>query len=305
MTRPRVGTLLLPLLCSVAVLVGAPSGASAALRGAGGPCAGLVGTVSKVLIVVMENETDQEVIGAPSAPYQTELARSCALATQYRAIAHPSLPNYLAMTGGSTFGVTTDTDAIDLPVSGESVFEQMDRAGKAWVAYAESMPSPCDQVSSGEYAARHNPAVYYTAIRTVCERVDVPMGALSGGAAARAIAAGTLPGLTFVAPNVCDDAHSCPESTGDAWLSRFLPEVFAGPQFRSGELAVLITYDEGVGTDQLVPFIAAAREIRAGSRISQPFNHYSLLATVEQILGLPRLGAASRATSMSRALGLR
>ena len=92
-------------------------------------------------MIVMENHEYAEVIGSSSAPYENALARRYALATQMYAITHPSLPNYLALTGGSTFGI--DDDCTDCAVSATSIVDQLERAGISWTAYMEGLPGPC------------------------------------------------------------------------------------------------------------------------------------------------------------------
>jgi phosphatidylinositol-3-phosphatase len=61
-----------------------------------------------IFVVIMENHSFAQIIGSADAPYINSLAASYGLAADYSSVAHPSLPNYLALTGGSTFGVATD-----------------------------------------------------------------------------------------------------------------------------------------------------------------------------------------------------
>ena len=255
-----------------------------------------------VIWVLMENESLSSIIGTPGSPYATQLARRCGLATDYSAITHPSLPNYLALTGGTTFGVTDDGEPATHPIAGASIFSELGTHHLTWRSYAESMPTPCDTVTSGLYAARHNPAVYYTAIRSTCARADVPMGPLETGALHRALY-GTLASFVFVTPNVCDDAHSCPVRQGDRWLSEFFSVVLASPTYRLGHTAVFVVWDEG-NLDNVVPAIVVAPSVPAGRRSAAAFNHYSLLRTTEQLLGVPPLANAAKATSMVTAFGL-
>src|SRR5205085_7461637 len=119
---------------------------------------------SKVIVILIENEEYSSIIGDPTAPYINSLAAGGALATQYYAVSHPSLPNYLALTGGSTFGVTTDCAPGASCTGGTSVVEEMAAAGIGWRAYMEDMPSPCAQADAGQYAVRHDPFVYYNGI---------------------------------------------------------------------------------------------------------------------------------------------
>jgi hypothetical protein len=111
--------------------------------------------------------------------------------------------------------------------------------------------------------------------------------------------------FTFVTPNLCDDMHSCSVAAGDRWLSGRLPALLRTPQYRSGSTVVFITWDEDDGAaHQHIPTLVVSPDTRPGTRSAVPFDHYSLLATTEDLLGVPRLGAAAHATSMSRAFGL-
>jgi len=270
------------------------------------PCGTSNGNQPKITHVIwiwMENESYGSIIGSADAPYESALARECGLAENYQAITHPSLPNYLAATGGSTFGVADDGEPRVHPINSPSLFSQVAAAHETWRSYAESMPEACDLITSGEYAARHNPAVYYVPVRVNCESDDVPMGSISTGAFAVAARSGHLPNFSFVIPNICDDAHSCPVRHGDTWLASFLSTVFASPQYRQGTVVVFLTFDEG-NLDNHVPTIVAARSVPTGAVSVAMFNHYSMLRTTEQLLGLPLLGAAAHASSMTAAFGL-
>jgi hypothetical protein len=250
------------------------------------PC-GVPGPVhyNHVVWIIMEN-VGYAVVGSPSAPYFNQLTTSCGLATNYDAISHPSLPNYVAMTSGSTQGIVDDGEPSTHPLSVPSIFSQL---GTNWRTLAESMPSACDRVTSGTYAARHNPAVYYTNLTASCRRDDVPL-ALPLNLNAR---------FTVVVPNICDDMHSCPESVGDAWLRKMVPLILGSSLYTSRSLALFITFDENDGdaTNQ-VPTLVIAPSVPHGVRVGAKFTHYSLLRTTETLLHLPLMGGARSAAPM-------
>ncbi len=250
-----------------------------------------------VLWIWMENESYGAVIGAPDAPYQTALATECGLAANYSAISHPSLPNYLAATGGSTFGISDDGDPSTHPLAAPSLFSQVQAAGLQWAGYDESMPGNCVLTGQGLYAPRHNPAVYYTTLRASCLLHDVPLGTLTSGPLVEALASGDLPSFSFVTPNLCDDAHSCPVSSGDRWLAQFVPTILDSAPYKAGQLVVFVTYDEGT-TDNHVPTTVIAPTVPSSTVSHTAFSHYSLLLTTEQLLSLPPLGEAAAAASM-------
>jgi hypothetical protein len=298
-----------PVLMAVLLGMAGPfAGAAGAGAGAAASPAGPCGTapaeraVTHVVWIWMENHSRSSVIGSPAAPYQNQLARSCAQATDDSAITHPSLPNYLAATSGSTQGVRDDADPQAHPLGGPSLFSQVQDAGLTWRSYEEAMPGRCALTSRVPYAVKHNPAAYFTRQRQACQRWDV---ALEDPAAGLAHDLGSgLPAFAFVTPDLCHDAHDCPLGSGDAWLRRWVPRITNTAAYRAGHVLVVITYDEGVGADQRVPLLALAAVLTPGRRVSSPQSHYSLLGVTEEVLGLGLLGEASRAPSLRAALGL-
>src|ERR1700722_1038080 len=112
-----------------------------------------------IFVIVMENHSYGDIIGNSSAPYLNSLAANGALLTNYYAVGHQSLSNYLALTGGSTFGVTTDCSVSHCDQGGAPniAVDRVEASGRSWKAYMESMPGTCSTNDSGEYAQRHNP----------------------------------------------------------------------------------------------------------------------------------------------------
>jgi hypothetical protein len=263
-------------------------------------------TYQHVLWIWMENKSYSNVIGASgssaanAAPYiNGTLVPSCGLATNYHNVSHPSLPNYLAATSGTTHSVTTDCSPSSCPQSGSSVFSQLQSAGLTWRGYEESMPSNCDKSSSGSYAPKHNPAVYYTGLASTCSGDDIPLGTTSSGAFATALSKNTLPRFAFITPNLCNDMHDCSITTGDNWLKAWVPKIVASSAYQSGNTALFITWDEGSGgtsgescvtntSDQSchVATIVISPYTKKGTKSSTSFSHYSLLRTTEQMLGV-------------------
>ena len=249
---------------------------------------------SKVIVILMENEEYSSIIGDPSAPYINSLAAGGALATQYYAVSHPSLPNYLALTGGSTFGVTSDCTPGPSCAAGKSVVEEMAAASIGWRAYLQDMPAPCDQASSGGYAVHHDPFVYYNGVVAgSCDNV-VPGSQLPGD-----IAAGALPAFTWLTPNLCNDMHDCSVAIGDAYLAGIVPQLLGtlGP-----DGALFLVWDEGTSNTHgggQVTMVAAGSGVKKGYRSPLPYDHYSLLRTIEDGWGLPELSNSAAATPMA------
>jgi phospholipase C len=258
--------------------------------------------VSHVIWIWFENHAAGEIVGSAAAPHMTALAQSCGVASNYFAVAHPSLPNYIAATSGGTHGITDDGSPSDHPLSAVSLFEQ---AGSAR-SYDESMPSPCDRSDAYPYAAKHNPELYYTRIKKACAKNDLPLGTTAKGPFASALDAGTLPAFSFVTPNLCNDMHDCPVATGDAWLGRWIARITTSPAYRAGHTVVFITWDEDDHTaNNRVPLIVVSPWTKPGTRSTEHFTHYSLLRTSEELLGLHgHLGQAAGAPSLRTAFGL-
>jgi hypothetical protein len=253
------------------------------------------GRVSRIAVIVLENKEYNEIIGRAGAPYLNALAGQSALATRYYAITHPSLPNYLALTAGSTLGFS-GSDCGTCSVSHRNLIDQLGAAGLSWKVYVEGLPAACSSASAaGGYVRRHDPFMYY---RDVADnparcRSIVPMTTLT-----RDLAGHSLPRLSWLVPNVCHDMHSCGTYTGDRYLRAMVPRLLAG----LGPSGLLfVTFDEGetnagccgVAKGGHILTLVAGPGARAGARSTTPYDHYSLLRTIEDLLGLPRLGGAA------------
>lgn len=261
--------------------------------------------VSKLLVVVLENHNRSQALS--QMPALAAQARRYGQATQWYAVAHPSLPNYLGLTGGSTFGVRDDKNPPSHHLSGRSVFGQLTAAHHSVRAYVDSMPSACAQSNSGRYAVRHNAWAYFTAAseRTWCRRYDVPAGTTSRGALHDDVVAGRLPRYAQLIPDVCHDGHDCSLATADAWLGAWLKRIEAGPDFRSGRLAVVVTFDEDDHhASNHVAFVVAAAQLH-GKSVSRRFTHGSLAAAPSRLVGLKPLRYAGTSPDVLKAFGLR
>lgn len=310
-------SLLATVVVGALLVGGSAAGAGTMSPGpAASSAAGICGTATSpppgrfthVILIVLENHSYGDILGpsgslaAASAPFTNALAAACGTATNYHSVTHPSLPNYLALTAGSTFGVTNDCHCT-FPVGG--IFVQAALSHLSWAAYAEGMPSPCDRVhgDAGLYTQRHNPPVLYSRLST-CTTHDLPLGSTSSGPLAHALSSRHLANYVFIAPDLCHDMHSCSISSGDAWLAAWIPRIAASYAYRHRATAILITFDEGsdgnLGNGEVcaahpndeschVPFLVISRYVHAGTVVSAPLTHYSLLRLSEHLLGLPPL----------------
>jgi hypothetical protein len=255
-------------------------------------------SASHVVVVAMENADYAEVIGSADAPYANALARRYGIATRSYAIAHPSLPNYLALTSGSTHGVSSD--CTDCHFAATNIVDQLEAAHISWGAYLEDVPAPCFRgASAGGYAKKHNPFIYYDDVARSSSRCHRLTGF---GELASDLRGGRLPTFAWITPNLCDDGHDCGVAAGDRFLARTVPALLRelGPHG-----IAIVTWDEG-GSDSgccgvahggHVATILAGPDVRRGARDVQPVDHYGVLATIEQTLGLPLLGGAANPAS--------
>jgi hypothetical protein len=294
-----------PTVAPAATAVGAAAtaGTTAPSRAASpAPVRATVPAFSHIFEIVMENHEYGSVIGRPDAPYVNNLAATYGLATNYFAASHPSLPNYLALTAGSTFGVASDCTTCY--VNTTNIADQVESSGRSWKAYMEDMPTPCYMgASAGNYAMKHNPFMYYTDIRdnaARCAAHVVPFAQFGVD-----MSSGQVPNFVWITPNMCNDTHDCAVSTGDAWLGNVVPRIIGSAAFRNGGV-LFITWDEGSSNasccgdawgGHVATLVISPKSI-AGARSSIAENHYSLLRTIEDGFGLVHLGAAGWSSSV-------
>jgi hypothetical protein len=324
------------------------------------PVSGYVPPVKHVFVINIENKGYDRTWGPTSAaPYLAKTLRSKGvLLNTYYGTAHNSQPNYIAQlsgqgpnpqmqadcqiyssfVGGTTapLGQAVGTGCV-FPSSVPSLPTQLDAKGLTWKGYMQDMGTPCrhpaintvdptQKASVGDqYAARHNPFVYFSAITdsAECAQRDVDLSQLPKDLTSTS----TTPNLSYITPNLCDDGHDSPCVDGspgglasvDAWLRVWVPKILNSPAYKTdGEL--IITADEadspqsdataccgeGPGPNTPLPGIAGLGGGRIGalvlSRWTAPntwsttsYNHYSLLASLEDIFGLPYLGYAQTA----------
>ena len=238
----------------------------------------------------MENHEYGDIVDSAEAPYINHtLIPAGTLFTNYNAVSHPSLPNYLAMTSGSAGGKAGTDSIVPGEIHAENLFHQLSGSGIAWRAYEEALPSSCDHSifagsSPAYYALKHDPAMAYADVAgtSLCHQV-VPLTDLR---------ASDLPPFSFVTPDECHDMHSCAVATGDAWLGEHVP-----PLLRSGAI-VIVTFDEGstdVGGGGRVLTMEVGPGVSRGLQVGTPADHYSLLAGLERHFELARLGRARMA----------
>jgi phosphatidylinositol-3-phosphatase len=255
-----------------------------------------VPSFTHVVLVVFENKERTDILGNPGAPTFAALARRYASLSNYDAVAHPSLPNYLALFSGSTGGIRSDCTACTVHV--RSLADTLTNAGRSWKVYAEDLPSSgFTGAYSGRYAKKHNPAVYFDSVLAHPTWLRRVVSFTQLGIDLRR---GDLPAFSLVVPDLCHDMHDCSIATGDQWLRREIVPLLSSPALRGG--AIFVTFDEGTsdrGGGGNVETLVLGSLVGQGAVDRSPADHYSLLRTIEQAWNLPLLGASAHAAPIT------
>jgi phosphatidylinositol-3-phosphatase len=281
---------------------------------------------SNVYVILMENtslSTLNTAMTGGTAPNLAALGKKYATAAQYHGVAHPSLPNYVALTSGSVQGIGCDCEAqsgagtcsalncnllagtCSCQVSAMNLADQLEAANLTWRDFGEAMNTPCNVVDSGNYAVRHNPFLYYADIQGNATRCDTHVVDFAGFNPASPDV------FNYIAPNLIDDMHN-PDPTnstnipdGDMWIGPHVASILSSSAYEEGGLLVVV-WDEDddsggiTGTDDPIPIFVMSPYAKSNGYISATMaNHYSLLATFEDGLGLGRLGSAAMATPLA------
>jgi hypothetical protein len=280
---------------------------------AAGPGVPADNAIKTVFLIVMENHNWNEIEGSSNAPYiNGTLLAQYAHAEKYMNPPglHPSEPNYIWLEAGQTFGVDSDdSPSLSHHISSPAHLTRlMNAAGISWKSYQEDISGDgCPLASVNHYAPKHNPMIFFDDVTGLddknawCQQHVRPFGELSGD-----LSAGKVAAYNFITPNLCNDMHdSCSPmdndtKQGDTWLASEIPMIMASDAYKNGGL-ILITWDEGEGTDGPIGLIAIGDMVRPGFvDATTSYTHSSTLRTVEEIFGLsPLLGDAANANDLS------
>jgi len=255
-----------------------------------------------VFLFYFENEDFNSVIGnTRQAPYLNSLLPKASLLSNFFAEEHPSDGNYLALAGGSTFGVPL-TDPLEensqYTINAPNIGDLVDTAHESWKAYLQSANGPCDDTVHGYYWDDDMPMTYFRDVRdrpAYCAAHLVPLQAMQTDLASAA----TTPGFAWVSPNDCQDMEGCGIRSGDNFLKTELGAIMRSPAWRTQRSLAIITFDED-GNDYQKPAQRVATVMIGSAGVKQGYvshvryTHYSLLRTIEGALGLGTLTANDR-----------
>jgi hypothetical protein len=253
-----------------------------------------------IYLIILENREYSSIVGSSAAPYINSLTARYGQASNLYAETHPSEPNYIALTSGGLQGTNSD-GAYNLGVA--NVFDQIEASGRTWHVYAQSYPGGCYLGSSagavadgpgapGDYARKHNPAISYTSISgnpARCANITTLAGFDSAAA-----------DFEMIVPNQINDMHSSSVGAGDAFLKEFVPQITGSPAFADSVL--FITWDEGssnLNGGGHIATIVVSPKMTPRSRFDGAATHYSVLRTIELAWGMPLLGEAQKASTIS------
>ncbi|HEY6526274.1 MAG TPA: alkaline phosphatase family protein [Solirubrobacteraceae bacterium] len=252
-----------------------------------------------VFLFYFENQDVHAIVGnRREAPYYNSLLKRGSQLGDLFAEEHPSDANYLALAGGSAFGVPLD-DPLEYDsqytIHAPNIGDLVNAAHETWKAYNESAAGPCDDTVHGYYWDDDLPLLYFSDIRqrpAYCAAHVLPLESMAPDLASAA----TTPSFVWVGANDCDDMEGCGIRAGDRFLQQQLSQIMGSPAWRTQRSLAIITWDEDnydhERPAQWVPtLVLGSAGVRHGFVSPVRYTHYSLLRTIEGALGLGHLTA--------------
>lgn len=239
--------------------------ASSAVRAA---AAEPVPRVDRIVVVILENRAYAQIIRNEEAPFINELAGRGAMFVNSRAIRKPSQPNYLALFSGSTQGIKDDRKhLLDAP----TLATALAGSGKSFAGYAEKRAK-----------RKHKPWETFKGQASYGQDISQFPGQFD-----------QLPDVSFVIPDDRNNMHNGSVGTADAWLKTHLGGYL--DYCRDHRCLLILTFDEpGRGKKDTIPTIIAGSQVKAGA-YAQRIDHYSVLRTITDAMGIGPLGESAKA----------
>ncbi|NMO52784.1 acid phosphatase [Actinoplanes sp. TBRC 11911] len=258
--------------------------AGAGLTAAAAPSAQAATSVPRfdhIVLVMFENHASTQITSS-AAPYFNSLAAQGANFSQSYALTHPSEPNYVGLFSGSTQGLTSD--ACPKSYSANNIAAQLIAAKLTFKSYSESMPSNgYTGCTSGTYARKHNAAASFTNVPAASNVMYSTFPASSNYA--------SLPTVSFVDPNLCNDMHDCSVGTGDSWLKSHLDSYAQWAKTHNSLLITTFDEDNSASLNHIYTSFVGAH-VKTGT-YSEKITHYTVLRTIEASYGLSAIGGAA------------
>ena len=242
----------------------------------------------KVFIVVLENTSANDAV---KTDYLGKTVKPAgAYLNQFFAITHPSEPNYLAMVGGSTFGITDDNNHT---IDAQSIADLLEAKGKTWRAYAEGYPGTPTScflgATKGKYARKHVPFLSFKNISTNTARCA---NVVNSNQLQSDIDHGTLADYSMFVPNLDDDGHDQDVNYASKWFKTAFASRLADPNFMR-DLLLVVTFDEDdKHNGNHIYTLLYGDPVTTGAQSENHYDFYSLLRTIEDTWGLGTLGTA-------------
>lgn len=288
---------------------------------------GTVPHYDHIFVIVEENHNFNTIIGNTDAPTINQLAQTFGLASNYSGVGDPSAPNYVALIGGSTFGIADDNPYYTHTVTSSSLVDQLEGANLTWKGYFQSMPYAgymstcfpvrCNGVPDADtlYSSKHNGFPYFSHIQQSLQEQQkmVPATQLT-----QDLASGQAPNFALIVPDQCHDMHGAPPlcvdsgpnnsatdqalvSQGDSYAGTLVNQITGSSLWSQGEDAIVVTFDEGNKLSDNIATVVITNHGPRGLKDNTSFNHFSLLLSIEQAFGLSCIQHSCDATVQSMA----
>lgn len=264
----------------------------------------------RVFVIIEENHSYASIVDAKDAPNLSALAKAYGNATRFYAETHPSEPNYVALFSGSTYGITDDASFAINSIDAPNLATQLQVRGLSWGGYfgGYDASKPMATYTANDYASKHNPFMNFTTLRNSAgftahlhrlEELSADLRAES------------VPNFAFVVPGECDDMHGvggkCKDDDAnvgqaDEVAKNVVDTIRHSKYWNSAQnVAIVITWDENDGEHRFSGPQGCCGTLPGGGQIptivitnhgarrlvdDTPYNHYSLLRTLEDAFGV-------------------
>jgi hypothetical protein len=231
------------------------------------------------------------------------------------------------MLGGDFYGISSDDPYwfSGHTVSANNLMSQLEGAGKTWKGYFQGMPYPgyrdycypnkCNGIPDADtiYVAKHNGIVNFANMQNATEFGKMyPLGQLAADLNANAV-----PSFSYIVGDECHDMHGAPPwcvdsgsttsqqqswliAQGDKFVGSVVNQITSSSMWPTGNNAIVVTFDEGNKANSLIYSVVISNHGVRGVTDKTSYNHYSLLASLQQTFGLGCLLNSCTANPMSK-----